>query len=56
MTSRKNELEESVLGTIGSGNVFADLELPDAENRLLKAKLVFKIGKIIAARARNFSG
>jgi predicted XRE-type DNA-binding protein len=50
MTSRKNELEESVLGTIGSGNVFADLELPDAENRLLKAKLVFKIGEVITAR------
>ena len=50
MTSRRNELEESVLGTIGSGNVFADLELPDTENRLLKAKLALKIGEVITAR------
>ena len=50
MTSRKNELRETSLGTIGSGNVFADLGLPDADNLLLKAKLVSKIDDVITAR------
>ncbi len=31
----------------GSGNVFADLGLPDAEERLLKAKLASKIAELI---------
>ncbi|HEX6649740.1 MAG TPA: XRE family transcriptional regulator, partial [Pyrinomonadaceae bacterium] len=30
-----------------SGNVFADLGLPDAEERLLKAKLATKIAQLI---------
>lgn len=32
---------------VGSGNVFADLGLPDAEERLLKANLVFQIAQLI---------
>jgi len=32
---------------VGSGNVFADLGLPDAEERLLKAELVFRIAQLI---------
>jgi predicted XRE-type DNA-binding protein len=32
---------------VGSGNVFADLGLPDAEERLLKAQLVFRIAQLI---------
>jgi predicted XRE-type DNA-binding protein len=32
----------------GSGNVFADLGLPDAEVHALKAKLVRRIGEVIA--------
>jgi hypothetical protein len=34
----------------GSGNVFADLGLPDAEEHLLKAKLVSRIDAIIRRR------
>ena len=34
----------------GSGNVFADLDLPDAEAHLLKAELVTRIDKIIRQR------
>ena len=38
------------MGTIGSGNVFADLGLPDAEIRLLKAKFVSKVDDVIVER------
>lgn len=34
----------------GSGNVFADLGLPDAETHLLKAELVTRIDRIIRKR------
>ena len=34
----------------GSGNVFADLEHPDAEAHLLKAELVTRIDQIIRQR------
>jgi predicted XRE-type DNA-binding protein len=34
----------------GSGNVFADLDLPHAEQELLKARLTLQIYKIIKAR------
>lgn len=34
----------------GSGNVYADLAMPDAEEMLVKAKLAAKIGEILAAR------
>ena len=34
----------------GSGNVFADLDLPDAESLLLKAELVSRIDDIIRQR------
>jgi predicted XRE-type DNA-binding protein len=33
--------------TVGSGNVFADLELPDPEERLAKAKLAYQISKLV---------
>jgi len=36
--------------TMGSGNVFADLELPNPEERLAKARLAIEIGKLITAR------
>lgn len=39
------------MGTIGSGNVFADLGLPDDETRLLKAKLVSKVDDVIVKRS-----
>lgn len=34
----------------GSGNVFADLRLPDADGHLLKAELVARIDRIIRSR------
>ena len=34
----------------GSGNVFADLDLPDADTHLLKAELVCRIDDIIRQR------
>ena len=34
----------------GSGNIFADLGLPDADGHLLKAELVTQIDKIIRER------
>jgi len=36
--------------TKSNGNVFADLRLPDAEERLLKAQLAAEIARIIAHR------
>ena len=42
--SKKIKFEKS------SGNVFADLDLPDAEELLLKAKLGFAVFQIIEAR------
>ena len=44
------KLQRTTLGTIGSGNVFADLGLPEAETLLLKAKLVSKIDDVIVKR------
>lgn len=42
--TRKTEVEES------SGNVFADMGLPDAEERLAKAGLAVRISEAIRAR------
>jgi predicted XRE-type DNA-binding protein len=44
MTKRKIEAHES------SGNVFADLGLPDSEDRLLKAGIVAELHKLIKER------
>ena len=46
MLKRKALEEES-----SSGNVFADLGLPDADEHLIKAGLVIKIDRIIRQRA-----
>lgn len=35
---------------IGSGNVFKDLGVPNAEEHLIKAQLVYKIDKLMKAR------
>jgi len=37
----------------GSGNVFADLDLPDADTHLLKAEFVSRIDDIIRQRGAN---
>jgi predicted XRE-type DNA-binding protein len=34
----------------GSGNVFADIGLPNADEHLIKAQLVYKIGGLMKAR------
>ena len=36
--------------TLGSGNVFADLGLPDPEESLVKAELVMRISDVLKAR------
>ena len=45
MSSRKDERVER-----GSGNVYADLDRPDAEAQLLKAELVSRIDAIVRER------
>ncbi|MBB4301196.1 putative XRE-type DNA-binding protein [Rhodobium orientis] len=35
---------------VGSGNVFADLGLPDADEHLLKAEIVVQLKRLIAER------
>jgi predicted XRE-type DNA-binding protein len=35
---------------IGSGNVFADIGLPNADEHLVKAQLVYKIDRLMKAR------
>jgi len=42
--------KQTVAAERSSGNVFADLGLPNAGDRLAKAELARKIGEIIAAR------
>ena len=37
-------------GDVGSGNVFKDIGIPNAEEHLVKAQLVFKIGVILKRR------
>lgn len=41
---------------MGSGNVFADMGLPNAEELLFKADLVIAIGRIIEKRHLSQSG
>lgn len=41
---------------IGSGNVFQDLGAPNAEEHLIKAKLVFKIDTILKKRGLKADG
>lgn len=48
----KRSEEESLIIT-GSGNVFADLGLPDPEERLAKARLTSRILDAVEARGWN---
>lgn len=43
-------MDEELTVEVGSGNVFADLGLPDADELLLKAQLVLKIHTVMTAR------
>lgn len=42
---KKKEIEISILPS--SGNIFADLDLPDSEEYLVKAKLAYEISQLI---------
>lgn len=44
MTDHENQI------TVGSGNVFADLGLPDADEHLLRAEIVVQLRRLIEAR------
>ena len=46
-TLKKRRTAHGVKHTIGSGNIFADLELPNADEELLKSNLAIEIGRII---------
>jgi predicted XRE-type DNA-binding protein len=48
--SNKRATTATPLGRLGSGNVFADLGLPNPEEELVKAKLVSKIADVIGKR------
>ena len=50
MASRRATKAEELKIERGSGNVFADLDLPDADVHLLKAELVSRIDEIIRRR------
>ena len=49
MTGKKNPAEE-LATVVGSGNVFAELGFPDAEERFAKANLVIEIARTSQAR------
>jgi predicted XRE-type DNA-binding protein len=44
MSKRRPKVE------VGSGNIFADLGLPDAEEMLLKSTIVIELGRLIKQR------
>ena len=47
---REDDLQGEIKETPSTGNVFADLGLPDAEELLVKSNLAMKINKIIEKR------
>src|SRR5450756_1911339 len=49
-TDIRASLYEVPAHEIGSGNIFADLGLPNAEEHLLKASLVVQLNRLIKAR------
>ena len=53
INERAPQMHDDPSITEGSGNVFADLGLPDAEDRMLKARLAMVIGDIITRRGLN---
>lgn len=50
MVARQAGTRKTSMGVIGSGNVFADLGLPDPEAHLAKAKVVIEIADVIEKR------
>lgn len=49
-TVKKNEIK-NIFWQEGSENVFADLGMPDAKEKFAKAKLAFKINKLLATKS-----
>jgi predicted XRE-type DNA-binding protein len=47
---RKEHRQNEIIATPSTGNVFADLGLPDAEELFVKSNLAMKINKIIEKR------
>lgn len=47
---KKQRTASGVEYTTGSGNIFADLDLPNAEEELLKSDLALEIGRIIKSK------
>jgi predicted XRE-type DNA-binding protein len=43
-------MNEDLQVTVGSGNVFADLDLPDSDELLTRAKLGYSVRKILEKR------
>jgi predicted XRE-type DNA-binding protein len=48
--NEKPDVSKTMRATRGSGNVFADLGLPHAEQELVKAKLTLQIYRLIRGR------
>ena len=51
--SAKNESASNIEVVESSGNVFADLGLPNAEQELMKAELTLRIYQMIQAKAQS---
>lgn len=50
MSKRRSKSSRAIEIQEGSGNVYADLGYPDAEEMLVKAKLVRKISEIVRSK------
>lgn len=50
MSAREKSKKELPAHEVGSGNIFADLGLPNAEEHQLKAALVVQLKRLIAER------
>lgn len=56
MIARRDGLRNTALGTIGSGNVFADLGFADPATELTKANAVIEISEMIKKRGLTHEG
>jgi predicted XRE-type DNA-binding protein len=50
MSKKRDNGHKEIVHEEGSGNVYADLGLPDAEERLARSKLGFHVYKLLAER------
>jgi predicted XRE-type DNA-binding protein/phage-related protein len=49
--ARRTSMSKKIDYEVGSGNVFADIGLPNAEEHLIKAQLVYKIDRLMKGRS-----